>query len=181
MARQTKTPFALLGILSMGSASGYDIKKIMEQTTDHFWREGDSSIYPILKQLLDQNLVSCESINTESGKPKKIYTITADGQQELNEWLKIDPEELQIKNELLLKVFFGGNVDPVIIIDHIKRRQHSIKVKLDKYKTIAKPIIADQLSGSKLFSFLTLKAGIFQAEAALRWCDDALRILKNEK
>ena len=107
MAKATKTRYALLGILTFGPSSGYDIKKSMENSTDHFWREGDGSIYPILKQLLDEGLVTCELANTESDKPKKVYTITSDGQQELEDWLVEDPILLPQRNELMLKVFFG--------------------------------------------------------------------------
>src|SRR5579872_2642218 len=103
MAKANKTRYALLGFLSMGSSSGYDIKKAMEQSTDHFWREGDGSIYPILKQLLDEGLVTCELANAESGKPKKIYTLTSDGQRELEDWLLEDALLLPQRNELLLK------------------------------------------------------------------------------
>jgi DNA-binding PadR family transcriptional regulator len=50
MAKPNKTRYALLGFLLMQDATGYDIKKLMERSTNNFWRETDSSIYPILKQ-----------------------------------------------------------------------------------------------------------------------------------
>jgi len=71
MAKPNKTRYAVLGMLSMQPSSGYEIKKMMEQSTDHFWREGDSSIYPILKQLLEEGMLTCEVGNAESDKPKK--------------------------------------------------------------------------------------------------------------
>ena len=178
MARANKTRFAVLGILSLGSASGYDIKKMMAQSTDHFWREGDGSIYPILKQLLDEGLLTCEIENSDSEKPKKVYSLTVDGQQELEDWLVEDPSLFPNRNELLLKVFFGWNVDPKITIHHIENFKRTVQSIKDKYETIAQQMFPQPLSGAKLFQFLTLKAGMINSAASLEWCDEALRMLK---
>lgn len=181
MARFNNTRFAVLGILSMRPASGYEIKKIMEQSTHHFWREGDSSIYPILNQLLDEGMVSCELRNTESDKPKKIYTISDDGQRELQDWLEHEPLLFQSRNELLLKVFFGWNVAAEVIINHIEKFRQKVKTRLDKYHDSAKKISLSDLSDAKLYRFLILKAGIIYAEAGIQWCDEAITLLKKDE
>ena len=121
MPRINKTRYALLGFLSMESSTGYDIKKHMEQSTNHFWREGDSSIYPILRQLLEEGLVHCETETTIRGKTKKVYTITKNGQTELENWLVKEPEPFQSRDELLLKVFFCCNVDADITRQHVEK------------------------------------------------------------
>lgn len=179
MSKGTKTRYALLGILTLGPSSGYDIKKAMERSTDHFWREGDGSIYPILKQLLEEGLVTCELANVESDKPKKIYTITNDGQRELEDWLSQDPVLLPQRNELLLKVFFGWNVDNQVTVRHITKFQQFCKSILENFADIEKLHFPKPLSGGKMFRYLTLRAGITYTEASLAWCDDALRMLKN--
>jgi len=181
MARVNKTRYALLGFLSMRSSSGYDIKKLMEQSTNHFWREGDSSIYPIFKQLLDEGMVTCELINIESGKPKKVYTITDDGQHELEEWLLRSPELFQSRNELILKIFFGWNVDRDITIGHLKEFRNKVKSLLNQYRNMAKRMPSTtNIANDKLHRFLTLRAGIIYSEASLAWCDEAVRLLENE-
>ncbi|MGH9601902.1 MAG: PadR family transcriptional regulator, partial [Terriglobales bacterium] len=45
------TRFALLGLLSLGPQSGYDLKKRMEQSIAHFWSESYGQIYPTLRRL----------------------------------------------------------------------------------------------------------------------------------
>ncbi len=180
MARSNKTRFALLGILSMRPASGYEIKKMMQQSTNHFWREGDSSIYPILKQLLDEGMVSCEVINIESDKPKKVYTLTDEGYGELQDWLAEDPILFQSRNELLLKVFFGWNVETQITVKHIEKFRNNVKTMLDKYQDTAKKFSIGKPFGDTLYRFLTLKAGIIYSEASIQWCNDAIKMLNNE-
>lgn len=175
-----KTRFALLGMLTLGPASGYDIKKMMEQSTDFFWREGDGSIYPILKQLLEEGMVTCEMANIQSEKPKKVYTLTHDGRRALEDWLGEDPVLYPNRNELMLKVFFGWNRDPEITIQHIQKFKQLAWSLLSKYKDIYQSTFSGPLSGIKLFQSLTLKSGIINAEASIKWCDEALRILKHE-
>src|SRR5579872_4588138 len=170
MAKANKTRYALLGFLSMGSSSGYDIKKAMEQSTDHFWREGDGSIYPILKQLLDEGMVSCQLSNTETNKPKKVYRLTEDGQHELQDWLEEEPTYFQRRNELALKIFFGWNVDSAIIINHLKKFRDKVQISLEKYRETEKKFTTTQLTSDKLHRFASLKGGIIYAEASIKWC-----------
>lgn len=185
MARLNKTRYALLGALSNGPASGYDIKIMMEQSTGHFWKESDASIYPILKQLLKEELVNLNVVNAESGKPKKVYAITDNGSHALHEWLLNDPDPSPNRNELLLKVFFGWNAKPNVTINHIKNFRHKVEVTLNKYlsSNLAKKASSiTDLTQPELYRFLTLKAGIRYSESVLKWCDDALQLLtKNIK
>ncbi|TMC59560.1 MAG: PadR family transcriptional regulator [Chloroflexota bacterium] len=39
MAKENKSKYAVLGVLSRCPGSGYDIKKFMEQSTSNFWNE----------------------------------------------------------------------------------------------------------------------------------------------
>ena len=181
MAKPNKTRYALMGFLSLQDASGYDIKKSMEQTTNHFWRESDSSIYPILKQLLDEGMVSCKIANADTEKPKKIYSLTEDGYREFLDWLSEDPALEQKRDELLLKVFFGSKTDNTISINHIKKLQ-SHALTLDKnYKTIEKNLPpVEKMSHELFYQYLTLKAGLAYSEARLKWCDEAIRLLERK-
>lgn len=181
MAKPNKTRYALMGFLSLGDASGYDIKKKMEQTTNHFWRETDSTIYPILKQLLDEGLVSCKIANANTDKPKKIYSLTEDGRQEFLDWLSEDPVLEQHRNELLLKVFFGSKADYNITINHIKKFQNHALAIDKKYKAINELYTPmEKLSRDDFYQYLTLKAGMANSEARLKWCDEAIKLIENK-
>ena len=70
MAKENKTQYAILGILAMSPGSGYDIKKLMNKSTNYFWYEGDSSIYPGLNKLYKEGCVDFEWANETSDKPK---------------------------------------------------------------------------------------------------------------
>jgi len=181
MPKIKKTRYALLGILSMGSFSGYDMKKIMQQSTDHFWREGDSSIYPILKQLLKEELVICDEANTDSGRPKKVYTMTAQGHQALQEWLRNYPDSEYVRNELLLKLFFGWNVEREVIVEHIKQYRRMEQQRCKQYQQwhIDMPALS-AMDKQQFHQYLTIRAGIAYAQASLDWCDEAIQALEGD-
>ena len=64
-----KTRYAILGVLLEGPATGYEIKSLMGRSTAYFWRESDSTIYPMLKILAEEGKVLSEIIYV--GKKKK--------------------------------------------------------------------------------------------------------------
>ncbi len=105
--KENKSKYAIMGILSMGPMSGYDIKKKFEQNLSYFWSESYGQIYPILKKLAQQGLAT-RTIERHEGKPDRhIYALTAKGQKELQDWM-IQPVGRQIgRHEILLKLFFG--------------------------------------------------------------------------
>jgi PadR family transcriptional regulator, regulatory protein AphA len=122
MAKENKSKYALLGLLSICPGSGYDIKKFMEQSTSNFWSESYGQIYPILKQLVGQGLATSHTEKQE-GKPERyVYTLTDKGLEELRHWLTEPIEHTIERNELLLKLFFGRQNS---VADNVEHVQHS--------------------------------------------------------
>jgi PadR family transcriptional regulator, regulatory protein AphA len=180
MSKTNKTRFAILGILSMGPTSGYGMKTIMHAATDHFWKEGDASIYPALKQLLEEDLIILKETTGSTARPKKTYAITNAGLAVLRDWLAAEPEYGPPRNELWLKLFFGWNSDPLIMINHLKEFHHKNELRIKKYRNLplAKKAIAKQLTHMELYQYLTLNAGITRAEALSKWAEEAIQLLK---
>ncbi|MDH3629255.1 MAG: PadR family transcriptional regulator, partial [Acidobacteriota bacterium] len=48
MPDRSSSRYAVLGILTLEPMSGYDIKKFIETSVAHFWRESYGNIYPLL-------------------------------------------------------------------------------------------------------------------------------------
>ena len=57
MARISRTRFAVLGSLTLGDRSGYDLKREIERRMSAFWAESVGQIYPTLKHLQNEGLV----------------------------------------------------------------------------------------------------------------------------
>lgn len=177
MSRINTTRYALLGMLTIKPMSGYDIKKEMQKTIAHFWSESDGQIYPILRTLEQEELVTV-TLEPKGARPRKIYTITDAGRKVLQEWLELDPQPANKRSEFILKLFFGGNVTPEINVSHIRLHQQRMldgkkmcEAALQKVETEFKD------SDNYLYWLLTAKSGLSFVESQLAWCDEALRLL----
>ncbi len=103
-----------LGILSMREATGYEIKKMVEEGIfSHFIDASYGSIYPALAQLLKEGQVSVRTERTEDGRPpRKVYAITPQGRAALERALATDPAPDKFKSEFLFQMLFMERVDP---------------------------------------------------------------------
>ena len=104
------TPNALLGLLSLGPMSGYDIRQLIPRSIGHFWSESYGQIYPGLKRLAAAGLVAKKTERKKGSPDRHVYSLTADGREQLRRWLKLPVAEEVPRNELLLKLFFGAQV-----------------------------------------------------------------------
>src|SRR5580704_9443724 len=96
-----KTRFAILGILLDGPNTGYEIKSLMGRSTVYFWRESDSTIYPMLKILAKEGKVLSEIIYVGK-KKKEVFSITETGRAEFKSWLEGPTGSETPRNEFLL-------------------------------------------------------------------------------
>src|SRR5580700_9952877 len=87
------TPSALLGLLSLGPMSGYDIRQLIQQSIGHFWSESYGQIYPGLKRLEAVGLVAKKTERKHGSPDRYVYSLTADGRDRLREWLKLPVAE----------------------------------------------------------------------------------------
>ena len=178
MAKENKSKYALLGILSMCPCSGYDIKKFMEQSTSNFWNESYGQIYPILKQLLEAGLATSHTEKQEGRPERYVYTLTDKGLAELRKWLTEPIEHSVERNELLLKLLFGRQNAIAVNIEHVKQFRILQEQLLQKYRGIEaylKTNCADD--ADQCYSLITVRYGIFRCQALLTWCEETIDTL----
>lgn len=181
MPKNGKSQFAILGMLALlGKSSGYDLKKHMESSTQYFWKETFSSIYPILETLEEQKLIVKVDIPTKNDRKRNVYTLTPAGTNALKKWLVLPHEKVQLKNELLLKLFFGNLVPIGTSIEHLKNYKKELEAKLSSFQDIEKELRGNT-SLESLYGAITLDHGIRQVLSSLEWCDKAIKILKSKK
>lgn len=101
-----------LGVLSLGDATGYEIKKHFEDGPfSHFYDAGYGSIYPALNNLLERGLVSCAA-HTQDGRPaKKVYSLTQTGETALRDALHQPPQRDKVRSDALVMLFFAHLLD----------------------------------------------------------------------
>ena len=98
----------ILGLLNYGDMTGYEIKTIFQQSLNYFWTAQTSQIYRELQSLEKVGWVTSTHV-TQKGKPdKKVFSITNDGKEELQRWLRKDSQSSVLRIPLLMQTFFRG-------------------------------------------------------------------------
>jgi len=102
-----------LGILAHEDASGYEIKKAVEDGMfAHFIDASYGSIYPALTQMLADGHASVREEAHPGKPPKKVYSITAAGRAALRKALHVTPKQDKFKSEFLFQALFKNDLKP---------------------------------------------------------------------
>jgi DNA-binding PadR family transcriptional regulator len=163
----------VLGLLSLGPRSGYDIKTVVDRSTRFFWAASYGQIYPELARLEELGLVQGEEDRT-NGRRRKAYDLTPAGERALHEWLtSTEPLHIELRHEGALKFFFSDALTPeeqLAQLRHIRETHEQIAAQL---RTI-EPAEPD---GKPPAPLLTLEFGIAYQEFLADWCERAERRL----
>ncbi|MDQ5986367.1 MAG: hypothetical protein CSYNP_02088 [Syntrophus sp. SKADARSKE-3] len=96
----------LLGFLTYGKMTGYDLKKIFSLSFSFFSGLSYGSIYPALKKMEQEGLISLK-VEMQDGAPnRKVYSITDAGRTAFINALKTTNPTERPKNLFLTKLFF---------------------------------------------------------------------------
>jgi PadR family transcriptional regulator AphA len=120
-----------LGILSTGEASGYEIKKDIEEGLfSHFIDASYGSIYPALTQLAGEGLVTVRA-EEQSGKPdKKVYAITPKGRECLARAISVVPCRDKYKSEFLFQMLLQQYMTPDVMKAAIEKQLSDLESDL---------------------------------------------------
>lgn len=180
MKTESRTRYTVLGMLAIENLSGYEIIKIIKSSTNHFWSESEGQIYPALAKCVKDKLATCKEYSAKkTARPKKIYSITEKGKKELIAWLKKESNPCLIRNEFLLKLFFGKNITVDDNIHHLVHHQKEVESELIIYKKIQAEIAAEHKESPHLkYWLMTVDYGIQISKAELLWCKKAIKTLR---
>lgn len=177
MSKINKTKYAILGVLSITPGSGYDIKKFCDQSISHFWNENFGHIYPVLKQIEAEELITKEVEYTEGKPPRNVFYITEKGKKELAEWLQQPAEQNPVRIEPLLKLFFAKELSYEKISEMLDKEKSNCILQIEKYSAIEKMLMKEdgiQDEKSRILWLSTVRYGLSDARARLEWCEQTL-------
>lgn len=176
MDTRSRTPYTILGCLTVEPMSGYDIKQFVDDCISHFWNESYGQIYPALGQLEEQGLVEGRTEPGERGRDKRVYRITDAGREELDSWLREPAEPGNVRYEHSLKLFFGYNAEPAVSLGHIRRLREQTEAALGEYEASEARLAEQAAAGphSPAHHWLVvLRGGIRYSRMVLEWCDES--------
>ena len=174
MSAPNRTRLALLGFLSWGPMNGYRLKQLIEGSISNFWTESYGQIYPMLRQLEDEGLAKARSAE-QGGRSRITYAITAAGRAELARWVAAPVEPRPLRNELLLKLFFGRQAEPAAARRHLENYRDERAALLARYARIRATLESIAAPPAHLpYWLITLSYGESEARAQLSWAESAL-------
>ncbi len=99
---------AILGIDEFQPVHGYEIRRILQEGISSFWPVNLAGIYPSLRRLEEQGLVTHSYEPSADGRPdRKVFEITEAGRTEMARWRRLPPEgKPSGKVPLYLKLLF---------------------------------------------------------------------------
>jgi DNA-binding PadR family transcriptional regulator len=167
----------LLGFLTNGEKTGYEIKKEMESSTNFFFNTSQGSINPAFKKLEKNGLVTSRE-EVEKGRLKKIFSITKKGNKAFLEWMNQDVPIPKMKGEILLRMFFfskiAGNERAELIANYVSLMEENV-IGLKKIMKYKQKVNADE------FECDTVKFGIDVLEFSHNWFKDYVARLRQKK
>ncbi len=180
MARESRTKYAVLGMLNLGPKCGYEIKKELEKSSMFFWNESYGQIYPMLKKLVAKDLATLEVVERDEQPDMKVYTITDAGREELARWLRQPADPHPIRNEMLLKVFFGASTSVDMNIAHVERLKDRLVAQKESFHEEREEMLEETSEDDDHLTFwlLAMRYGELMNESQQDWCDETIEKLK---
>ena len=124
-----------LAMLSMGDASGYEIKtQSVEGDWSHFVDASFGSIYAALKALEEEGLVTFRQEGDPGRPPRKVYSITPKGEEELTAAFVQAPPEDKFKSGFLMHVIFADRLSKAHLANILDRRIAEYETRLSNIK-----------------------------------------------
>ena len=170
---------ALLGFINYGPMTGYELKKFFDTSVAHFWNAKLSQIYPALKAMESEGLVEMKVEVQEDRPNRKVYSITDTGRGELLGWLAKPAEREQVREPILIKVFFGSSLSKQELITVLQNCADETRTALTylqyAHQFVDKFVESIGLEHEALFWQLTIDCGLRVHSAELDWTEKAIQ------
>jgi DNA-binding PadR family transcriptional regulator len=156
----------VLAMLAKEPSQGYQLRARLDGALGPLGEDLNAGqIYVVLGRLENAGLVSLEGSSATSGRERKVYRLTALGQERVSEWIaevswpKPDLAEFHLK---LIAAAAAGLADPIAIID-MQRRELLRRIRDAQRAQIVEPDGSD--------AALLLEGIVLRLQADLRWLE----------
>ncbi len=160
----------LLGLLQQQPRHGYELTAAMQALVGgrENWDLKPAQVYTALIRLAAAGLVSLESLEKDGGPEKRVFALTAQGKQVLDDWFTSEPDASQpLGDELYLKLMLALMDDE----ERVRRviQNHRAALYRELHRVTSQRTRTN--SRSQLALVLLMDKRIMHLEADLRWLD----------
>jgi DNA-binding PadR family transcriptional regulator len=164
--------YAILGLLEEQPYYGYEIKQKFEQMMGDLWPVSYGQLYPTLRKLAKEELVTMETVQGKKAVEKNVYSITPNGRKTFLEWLQKRRKKVQhsIKDEFTLSFFFldrlsQSHIDTFLRahLDETAKRVHSYTAEFNRLS-----------SSTPFYKKVLMRKMLYHLEAEQKWLQSVL-------
>lgn len=161
--------YFVLGLLAQQPMSGYDIKRFVKGLSWLIGSPSSGSLYPALRSLLEDQLVSVEIVPGVDKPPRKIYSIEEAGRDALEKWIEKPVAATSLK-AFVMRLLLADNFSTANLAAYLQRRRAQVAT----HQTDLTKMSEGLSTGTDLGLRLTLNYGLELASAEMTWLDNAL-------
>lgn len=166
----------ILGLLTQQPMSGYDIKRFLKGLSWLIGNPSGGSLYPVLRCLRQEDLVTVEIVPGLDRPPRKIYTITEAGRQELQAWVERPAVSKATLKAFVMRLLLAENFTFEGLTAHIQQRRAQVAAHYDDLHRAVEMSEEKDEQGH----FLAMDYGLALASAELSWLDLTLDKLSKQ-
>ncbi len=168
--------YFILGLLTQQPMSGYDVKRFLKGLSWLIGSPSGGSLYPVLRALRQEGLVTVEIVPGLDKPPKKIYSITQAGRQQLKAWVDQPAVSKAPLKAFVMRLLLAGNFSSAALMAHLRQRRAQVAGHHDALQE------AFDMSSEKgdPQRFLAMDYGLTLATAELSWLDHTLADLSEQ-
>lgn len=166
----TPTSHLVLGLVRiLQPCTSYEMKQLVKLSIGMFWSFPHSQLYAEPARLVEDGLLDEEQ--EESGRRRRRFRLTPDGEAVLDAWLATPAEEIgELRDEGLLKLFFSGRSSPATVGELARARQDAHEDRIE-FLTALRDEVGDRADAAQL---ATLELGLrWDRTAAEFWAEVA--------
>jgi DNA-binding PadR family transcriptional regulator len=186
-------PHAVLGVLEARQMTGYELTQFFESTARWVWAAPQSQIYPLLRKMEGEGLISGEEQLRGSRLKRTSYSITDAGLAELHGWLRVSHSEPSVRDALLLQALFFDMIAAAEAEAVLRERVAEVQDKVEQWSVHRArllagdaPLLRERLARRDPADhdrIKRLKAHVFDylieaGQVRIRWALEAIDILQ---
>lgn len=164
--RLSNTSYVVLGMIGLrGPSTPYDLKRGIGHSVGYFWPFPHAQLYAEPERLERMGLLAVQP--EESGRRRKVYTLTGPGRAALREWLSSPTNvHFQMRDVAELKLFFNELGDPADVPRLAREQMAQHQQRIREYERM-QDRFGDQPAVAR--RMVTLRLGLEMEHTALRF------------
>jgi DNA-binding PadR family transcriptional regulator len=170
----TTTEYAILGLLTFGDASGYDLSRFASRSVGYMWAPSRSQTYKVLPRLVEWGLAEGREVEQRRRPDKAIYRITDAGREMLRAWIgDVEDEPSGGSGIFALKLFLAGASTQEATLAQLTAYEGFLARRLAAFEQMEANLPDDEPVHSRIL----LRHGIVRSRATLGWAAEARKTL----